>query len=58
MTIGNTEIETKPQIPEEYQQHAKIFSEQESQQLLGHTIWDHAIELLPGAPTIFYFYFF
>ena len=34
-----------------YQQHAKIFSEQESQQLPKHTVWDHAIELLPGAPS-------
>ena len=40
-----------PGLPQEYQRHHKIFSEQESQQLLGHTIWDHAIELLPGAPT-------
>jgi hypothetical protein len=28
-----------------------VFSEQESQQLLQHTIWDHAIELLSGAPN-------
>ena len=40
-----------PGLPEEYQRHHKIFSEQESQRLPGHTIWDHTIELLPSAPT-------
>jgi len=38
-------------IPPEYQRHSKVFSEEASQRLPGHTIWDHAIELLPGAPT-------
>jgi hypothetical protein len=38
-------------VPDEYRQHAKVFSEQESQRLPQHTIWDHAIELLPGAPN-------
>ena len=28
-----------------------MFSEEESQRLPRHTIWDHAIELLPGAPA-------
>jgi hypothetical protein len=37
-------------IPEEYQHHRKVFSEQASQRLPAHTIWDHAIKLLPGAP--------
>jgi hypothetical protein len=36
-------------IPAEYHGHAKIFSEQDLQQLPAHFIWDHAIELLPGA---------
>jgi hypothetical protein len=40
----------KKKIPEEYQQHEKVFSEEKSQQLPRHTIWDHAIELLPNAP--------
>jgi len=31
--------------------HKKVFSEHESHRLPQHTIWDHAIELLPGAPT-------
>jgi hypothetical protein len=41
----------KGKIPKEYQQHEKVFSEEKSQRLLRHTIWDHAIELLPNAPN-------
>ncbi len=37
-------------IPQRYQCHAKVFSEQQSQRLPAHLIWDHAIELLPNAP--------
>jgi hypothetical protein len=37
-------------IPEDYQRHAKVFSKEESHRLPEHMIWDHAIELLPGAP--------
>ena len=50
VTIGTTETVETPNIPLEYQRHAKIFSEQELQRLPKHTVWDHAIELLPGAP--------
>ena len=38
-------------IPQEYQRHSQIFSEAESQRLPRHSIWDHAIELLPNAPS-------
>jgi hypothetical protein len=38
-------------IPKEYQQHKKVFSEEQSQRLPKHTVWDHAIELLPNAPS-------
>jgi hypothetical protein len=38
------------QVPEEYTQHKKVFSEEMSQQLPKHTIWDHTIELMPDAP--------
>src|SRR5258707_7280691 len=38
-------------IPSKYLRHTKVFSEDESLRLPRHTIWDHAIELLPGAPT-------
>ena len=45
-------VESPPSmIPEEYQQHHKVFSEEQSQQLPCHSIWDHAIELLPRAPN-------
>ena len=50
-TIGETAMEESLNIPNQYQRHAKIFSEQESQRLPKHTIWDHAIELLLGAPS-------
>ena len=43
-------IESPPsKIPDEYQRHHKVFSEEQSQQLPSHSIWDHAIKLLPGA---------
>ena len=47
-----TEAADLSHIPPEYQRHAHVFSEQASQRLPCHTIWDHAIELLPGAPAM------
>ncbi len=44
------ETSNEQKIPRCYRRHAKVFSEQQSQRLPGHSIWDHAIELLPGAP--------
>ena len=38
-------------VPKEYQRHSKVFSEAESQRLPQSTVWDHAIELLLGAPN-------
>ena len=43
--------QAKAKIPAEYHHHARIFSKEHSHRLPKHTIWDHAIELLPGAPT-------
>ena len=40
-----------PQLPEHYKRHVKVFSEEESQRLPGLRLWDHAIELKPGAPA-------
>jgi reverse transcriptase-like protein len=40
-----------PGIPAEFTRHKKVFSEEDSQRLLKHTVWDHAIELLPGVPN-------
>ena len=38
-------------IPKEFHQYSKVFSEEKSQCLPHHTIWDHAIELLPNTPA-------
>jgi hypothetical protein len=38
-------------IPKEFCRYNKVFSEEKSQRLPRHTIWDHAIELLPNAPA-------
>ena len=51
MTFATPTITPSPRIPEEYQRHHKVFSEEQSQQLPNHLIWDHAIKLLPGAPN-------
>ncbi len=50
-TIGTAQETDKTQIPQEYAKHSKVFSEEKSQRLPKHTIWDHAIKLLPGAPS-------
>jgi hypothetical protein len=51
-TIGGatSNSEENHTIPVEYRRHKKVFSEEDSQRLPSSTIWDHAIELLPGAP--------
>ena len=52
VTIGSTTIsEPNTMVPKEYQRHSKAFSEAESQRLPQSTVWDHTIELLPGAPN-------
>ena len=52
VTIGSTTTnEPNPTILEEYRRHSKVFRKAESQRLPQSTIWDHAIELLPGAPN-------
>ena len=37
-------------VPEEYQRHSKVFSEEESYRFPPSRPWDHAIELKEGAP--------
>jgi len=37
-------------VPKEYQQFAKVFSEEESKQYPPRRVWDHAIELKEGSP--------
>jgi hypothetical protein len=52
VTIGSAtnNPELNAAIPAEYRQHRKVFSKEESQRMPHSTIWDHTIELLPGAP--------
>jgi len=38
-------------IPTEYKRHHKVFSEEAAQHFPESRIWDHAIELKPGAPS-------
>jgi len=37
-------------VPEPYRDFGKVFSESASERLPAHQPWDHAIELVPGAP--------
>jgi len=39
------------QVPSVYHQYGKVFSDQESTRFPGRRPWDHAIDLLPEAPT-------
>ena len=53
--VGQVTFHPEPEeevkgIPDKYKWHKKVFSEQKSQQVPRHTIWDHAIELNPDAP--------
>ena len=41
--------DTQP-ILDEYKRHRRVFGEEESWRFPGPRIWDHAIELKPGAP--------
>jgi len=55
-TVSSTlaEEHDKPKsnpIPTEYQQHYKVFSKTAAQHFPESRIWDHAIELKPGAPS-------
>jgi len=38
-------------IPEQYHQYSRVFSEEASHEFPPSHIWDHAIELKPGAPA-------
>ena len=43
-------VPTGSEIPDEYQRHGKVFSEEESHRFPPSRPWDHAIELKEGAP--------
>jgi hypothetical protein len=51
ITIGATSSQTTPGVPTQYAQFTKVFSEEESHNFPPVRIWDHAIELKPGAPA-------
>jgi len=38
-------------IPEQYRQYSRVFSEEASHEFPPSRLWDHAIELKPGAPA-------
>ncbi|KAF8824186.1 hypothetical protein HHX47_DHR8000228 [Lentinula edodes] len=38
-------------VPEQYRDFKKVFSESASKRLPAHQPWDHAIDLVPGAPA-------
>ncbi|KAF8823142.1 hypothetical protein HHX47_DHR12000006 [Lentinula edodes] len=38
-------------VPEQYRDFKKVFSESASERLPAHQPWDHAIDLVPGAPA-------
>ena len=42
----------KIEVPEKYQQHAKVFSKEASQHFLPKRLWDHMIELKPETPDV------
>jgi len=52
-TIKKAEIlkSEKNQLPEEYQRHQKVFSEQKAQRFPKKRSWDHAIDLKTNAPS-------
>ena len=54
VTIGRLDMSSDANLSKvlkAFHRHAKVFSEQRSQRLPEHMVWDHAIELLPGAPA-------
>ncbi len=42
----------KIEVPEKYQQHARVFSEEAAQRFPPKRPWDHAIELKPETPDV------
>ena len=50
LAIAAQQYTKAAEIPEEYQQYAKVFSEEESHQFPLSRDFDHAITLKPGAP--------
>ena len=51
LAIAAQQYTTKTEVPKEYKNYAKVFSEEESHQYPPKRVWDHAIELKEGAPN-------
>ncbi len=50
LAIAMQQYTTKTEVPKEYKDYAKVFSEEESHRYPPKRVWDHAIELKEGAP--------
>jgi len=47
-TLAKAEQPKNVEIPPEFCQYGKVFSDEEAQQLPKHQLWDHKIDLIPG----------
>jgi len=47
-TLAKAEQPKNVEIPPEFRQYSKVFSDEEAQQLPKHQLWDHKIDLIPG----------
>ncbi|SRR6266702_1968445 len=50
LAVAAQQYTTKANIPQDYQDFKKVFSEEESKRYPPKQVWDHAIELKDGAP--------
>ena len=49
--VGEMKDHVSSKIPPQYQRYTRVFSKEASHEFPPTQIWDHAIELKPGAPT-------
>jgi len=47
-TLAKAEQPKNVEIPPEFHQYGKVFSDEEAQRLPKHQLWDHKIDLIPG----------
>jgi len=47
-TLAKAEQPKNVEIPPEFHQYGKVFSDEEAQRLPKHQPWDHKIDLIPG----------
>jgi len=47
-TLTKAEQPKNVEIPPEFRQYGKVFSDEEAQRLPKHQLWDHKIDLIPG----------